>query len=49
MEDDAASVLGTKIVVDYDGCTLNHLVQANPTLLRKIVAVSQVSTCILFI
>ncbi|XP_045539306.1 alpha-tocopherol transfer protein-like [Papilio machaon] len=41
MEDDSATVIGTKIVVDYEGTTLNHLVQANVTLLRKIVAVSQ--------
>ncbi|CAH2066478.1 unnamed protein product, partial [Iphiclides podalirius] len=41
MEDDTASVLGTKIVVDYEGCTLNHLIEANPSLLRKITAVSQ--------
>ncbi|XP_068620794.1 uncharacterized protein [Battus philenor] len=41
VEDDTATVLGTKIVVDYDGVTLNHLMQANPNLLKKIVAVSQ--------
>ncbi|XP_041979853.1 alpha-tocopherol transfer protein-like [Aricia agestis] len=41
MECDNATVLGTKIVVDYQGCTMNHLTQANPATLKKLVAVSQ--------
>ncbi|XP_061707839.1 uncharacterized protein LOC133518224 [Cydia pomonella] len=43
VESDAATVMGTKIVVDYQGVTMAHLAQANPTLLKKIVAVSQES------
>lgn len=42
MEDDAASIVGTKIVVDYEGCTISHLTLVNPTILKKLVAVSQV-------
>ncbi|CAK1603324.1 unnamed protein product [Parnassius mnemosyne] len=41
IEDDAASVLGTKIFVDYNGVTMNHVVQGTPSLLRKIIAVTQ--------
>ncbi|XP_063376791.1 alpha-tocopherol transfer protein-like [Cydia fagiglandana] len=44
VESDAATVLGTKIVVDYQGVTMAHLAQANPTLLKKMIAVSQEST-----
>lgn len=40
VEDDVATVLGTKIVVDYEGVTMNHFSQA-PPLLRKMVAVAQ--------
>ncbi|CAF4758860.1 unnamed protein product [Pieris macdunnoughi] len=41
MEDDAASIVGTIIVVDYEGCTMSHLTLVNPSILRKLVAVSQ--------
>ncbi|CAH4004614.1 unnamed protein product [Pieris brassicae] len=41
MEDDAASIVGTIIVVDYEGCTMSHLTLVNPSVLRKLVAVSQ--------
>ncbi|XP_075992126.1 alpha-tocopherol transfer protein-like [Anticarsia gemmatalis] len=40
VEDDVASILGTKIVVDYEGVTMTHLAQA-PPLLKKMVAVAQ--------
>ncbi|XP_063529629.1 uncharacterized protein LOC134740905 [Cydia strobilella] len=43
VESDAATVMGTKIVVDYQGVAMAHLAQANPTLLKKIIAVSQES------
>lgn len=43
VEDDVACVLGTKIVTDYEGVTMSHFVQATPSLLKKMVAVSQVS------
>lgn len=43
IEDDVASVLGTKIMVDYKGVTLSHFVQATPSVLKKIVAVCQES------
>ncbi|KAG6446334.1 alpha-tocopherol transfer protein-like [Manduca sexta] len=41
IEDDVASVLGTKIMVDYQGVTMNHFVQATPGLLKKMVSVCQ--------
>ncbi|CAK1549781.1 unnamed protein product [Leptosia nina] len=41
LEDEAASIVGTKIIVDYDGCTISHLTLVNPTLLRKLIAVGQ--------
>ncbi|XP_049866600.1 uncharacterized protein LOC126367214 [Pectinophora gossypiella] len=43
VEDDTATVLGTKIVTDYEGVNMNHLAQANPTFMRKMIAVSQES------
>lgn len=43
IENDVATVMGTKIIVDYQNVTLNHLTQANPSMLKKLVAVSQVS------
>lgn len=43
VESDTATVLGTKIVVDYQGVTMAHVAQANPTLFKKLIAVSQVS------
>lgn len=42
MEDDVASVMGTKIMVDYTGATMNHLVQASPSMVKKMMAVCQV-------
>lgn len=42
VEDDVASVMGTKIMVDYTGATMNHLVQASPSMIKKMMAVSQV-------
>ncbi|XP_059059453.1 uncharacterized protein LOC131852744 [Achroia grisella] len=41
MEDDAATVIGTKIMVDYEGVTMTHFAQASPSLLKKMVAVCQ--------
>lgn len=41
MEDDAATVIGTKILVDYQGVTMTHFAQASPSLLKKMVAVCQ--------
>ncbi|CAH0726591.1 unnamed protein product, partial [Brenthis ino] len=41
IENDVATVMGTKIIVDYQTVTLNHLTQANPSMLKKLVAVSQ--------
>ncbi|CAG4968289.1 unnamed protein product [Colias eurytheme] len=41
IEDDTASIVGTKIIVDYDGNNTSHLALVNPSLLRKLVAVSQ--------
>ncbi|KOB72985.1 Uncharacterized protein OBRU01_11547 [Operophtera brumata] len=41
VEDDVASVMGTKIMVDYTGATMNHLVQASPSMIKKMMAVSQ--------
>ncbi|CAG9784536.1 unnamed protein product [Diatraea saccharalis] len=41
MEDDTATVLGTKILVDYEGVSMSHLIQANPSLLKKMTAVAQ--------
>ncbi|XP_063839117.1 uncharacterized protein LOC135088160 [Ostrinia nubilalis] len=41
VEDDVATVMGTKIVVDYEGVTMSHLTQANPSTLKKMIAVSQ--------
>ncbi|XP_072936587.1 uncharacterized protein [Epargyreus clarus] len=41
VEDDIASVVGTKIMVDYRGVTLSHLTQVSPGLMKKLVAVSQ--------
>lgn len=42
VEDDVACVMGTKIVTDYEGVTMSHFVQATPSMLKKMVAVSQV-------
>lgn len=42
LENDTATVMGTMIVVDYRNVSLNHLVQASPSILKKLVAVSQV-------
>ncbi|XP_039763229.1 uncharacterized protein LOC120636037 [Pararge aegeria] len=41
IENDTATVMGTMIVVDYEKVTLSHLTQASPSLLKKLVAVSQ--------
>ncbi|KAL0849061.1 hypothetical protein ABMA28_013423 [Loxostege sticticalis] len=41
VEDDVATVMGTKIVVDYEGVTMTHMTQANPSILKKMIAVSQ--------
>ncbi|KAJ8726242.1 hypothetical protein PYW07_000940 [Mythimna separata] len=41
VEDDVACVMGTKIVTDYEAVTMSHLVQATPSMLKKMVAVSQ--------
>ncbi|KAL4715172.1 hypothetical protein ACJJTC_012219 [Scirpophaga incertulas] len=41
VEDDIASIIGTKIVIDYEGVTMAHVMQANPSLLKKMVAVTQ--------
>nr|XP_032530072.1 alpha-tocopherol transfer protein-like [Danaus plexippus plexippus]XP_032530073.1 alpha-tocopherol transfer protein-like [Danaus plexippus plexippus] len=41
MENDVAAVMGTMILVDYQNVTMGHLTQANPSLLKKLVAVSQ--------
>ncbi|XP_050361886.1 uncharacterized protein LOC126781107 [Nymphalis io] len=41
IENDTATVMGTVIAVDYQNVTLNHLTQASPSLLKKLVAVSQ--------
>ncbi|CAB3231192.1 unnamed protein product [Arctia plantaginis] len=40
VEDDVASVLGIKLIIDYEGATMNHLAQATP-LLKKMTAVAQ--------
>lgn len=42
IDDDIASVLGIKIMVDYEGVTMNHFVQSTPTMIKKMVAVCQV-------
>lgn len=42
LEDDIACVFGIKIVTDYEGVTMSHFVQGTPSMLRKMVAVSQV-------
>ena len=39
--------MGTKIIVDYQNVNLNHLTQASPSMLKKLVAVSQVSISII--
>lgn len=44
IENDTATVMGTQIAVDYENVTLNHLTEATPSMLRKMVAVSQVYT-----
>ncbi|CAH0404714.1 unnamed protein product [Chilo suppressalis] len=41
MEDDTSTILGTKVLVDYEGVTMTHLTQANPSLLRKMILVGQ--------
>ncbi|XP_023953649.1 uncharacterized protein LOC112057396 [Bicyclus anynana] len=41
IENDIATVMGTMIVVDYEKVTLSHLTQASPSILKKLVAVSQ--------
>ncbi|KAM3959079.1 alpha-tocopherol transfer protein-like [Aphomia sociella] len=41
MEDDTATVIGIKILVDYQDVTMSHFTQANPSLLKKMVAVCQ--------
>ncbi|KAI5641590.1 CRAL/TRIO domain-containing protein [Phthorimaea operculella] len=41
VEDDTASVLGTKIITDYQGVTISHLSQGNPTMIRKMIAITQ--------
>ncbi|CAH0700727.1 unnamed protein product [Spodoptera exigua] len=41
LEDDIACVLGIKIVTDYVGVTMSHFVQGTPSMLKKMVAVSQ--------
>nr|ATY51906.1 CTD8 [Heliconius melpomene] len=41
IENDVATVMGTKIIVDYQNVTLNHLTQASPSMLKKLVTVSQ--------
>lgn len=46
MENDVAAVMGTMILVDYQNVTMGHLTQANPSLLKKLVAVSQVNLSI---
>ncbi|CAH2104811.1 unnamed protein product [Euphydryas editha] len=43
MEYDIATVMGTQMVVDYENVTMNYLTQATPTMLGKLVAVSQES------
>ncbi|XP_045458934.1 alpha-tocopherol transfer protein-like [Melitaea cinxia] len=43
VENDTATVIGTQIAVDYEKVTLNHLAEATPSMLRKLVAVSQES------
>ncbi|XP_053623850.1 uncharacterized protein LOC128682872 [Plodia interpunctella] len=40
MEDDVATVIGTRVLVDYQGVTMNHFTQGTP-ILKKMVAVSQ--------
>lgn len=42
LEDDIACVFGIKIVTDYEGVTMSHFVQGTPSMLKKMVAVSQV-------
>ncbi|VVC91860.1 unnamed protein product [Leptidea sinapis] len=41
VEDDTASIVGTKIVVDYEDVTMNHFKQINPTFLRKMITLAQ--------
>lgn len=41
IEDDIATVLGTKIMVDYENVTMNHFMQATPSMLKKMIAVCQ--------
>ncbi|KAJ2953519.1 hypothetical protein O0L34_g1122 [Tuta absoluta] len=41
VEDDTACVLGTKIITDYQGVTFGHITQANPTLIRKMIVITQ--------
>ncbi|XP_013200525.1 alpha-tocopherol transfer protein-like [Amyelois transitella] len=41
LEDDVATVIGTRILVDYQGVTMSHFSQGTPTVLKKLVAVSQ--------
>lgn len=41
LEDDIACVFGIKIVTDYEGVTMSHFVQGTPSMLKKMVAVSQ--------
>ncbi|KAJ0181737.1 hypothetical protein K1T71_002459 [Dendrolimus kikuchii] len=41
IEDDVATVLGTKIMVDYENVTMNHFMQGTPSMLKKMIAVCQ--------